>query len=287
MTKLHLLCAAILSASIAIPPTASAQSASQTKPMVFDVTTVKPHGANTGMFGVFILPDSVNGSTVTLNALVQVAYGLTGPGQIIGGPEWTKADLYEVQGKISPADLELMKTMSPADKALRRSEMLQTLLADRFQLKVHTAPKQVPVYDLVVAKGGVKMRDSATDSDTNLDKDKDGKPLSGIHFLKDTGVAQLYSMQAFALLLSSPSVGLDRPVHDKTGLTGTYNFTINWSVYTTRVRRDVNGAVLGSDPTDDAPSIFTALKELGLKLEPSTGEIETVVIDKVEKPTLD
>ena len=286
MNLIHLLSAVILTAFIALPHAASAQDPSLTR-AAFDVTTVKPHGANTGIFGVFILPDSVNGSQVTLNTLVQAAYGLTSPAQVIGGPEWTKSDLYDVQGKISAADLEQMKILNTADKALRRRELLQSLLADRFQLKVHTTPKQVPVYDLVVAKGGAKLRDSATDSDTNLDKDKDGKPLSGIHFLKDTGVAQLYSMQAFAELLSSPSVGLDRPVHNKTGLTATYNFTINWSVYTARVRRDLNGAVLGSDPTDDAPSIFTALKELGLKLEPSTGEIETVVIDKVEKPTLD
>jgi bla regulator protein BlaR1 len=85
-------------------------------------------------------------------------------------------------------------------------------------------------------------------------------------------------MNSFADMLAMPAAFVGRPVVDKTGLTGTYNFTLDWSVYSAH-------AAAGLSPEEDATSIFTALGKIGLKLQPAMGDMETIVIDHVEKPS--
>jgi uncharacterized protein (TIGR03435 family) len=153
--------------------------------------------------------------------------------------------------------------------------MMQALLAERFKLKVHPAIKQLPVYELVLAKSASKLIDSATDTNPKLDRGEDGKPRMGIKVLSvNASIVEGYSMTAWAGFLSQPVCKLGRPVLDKTGLTGTYDFPINWSVYM-------------NDPAlqEDEGAIFGALKEVGLQLHPATGPIDTLVIDHIEKPT--
>jgi uncharacterized protein (TIGR03435 family) len=89
-------------------------------------------------------------------------------------------------------------------------------------------------------------------------------------------------MKSLASALSIPSAFVGRPVIDKTGLTGTYDFTLHWSVHPAQ---SVNGIGTYVPPSDDAPSIFSALQEVGLKLQPATGFIEIIVIDHVERPS--
>jgi uncharacterized protein (TIGR03435 family) len=137
----------------------------------------------------------------------------------------------------------------------------------------------------VVVKGGSKLRDAATETNPSLEKGKDGKPLTGVLLQRrDTSLAQGYSMASLADFLSAPYAGVGRPVVDKTGLSGTYDFTLHWSVYTAQVKVQ-DGVAVGSLAGDDAPSIFGALGEVGLKLQPATGPIEIVVIDHIEKPS--
>lgn len=240
----------------------------------FDVATIKPHPGMLTMIGVMNTPDGVDGSAATLPLLIQYAYGLRTEDQVSGGPDWAKTDRFDVHAKMSEADIAAMDKLSPAEKTGRRALMFQALLAERFKLKTHSETKQIPVYDLVVAKGGSKLRDSATDSTPTLGVDKDGKPQTRIRSLKDTSIVQAYSMKAFADFLSQPAfrAGPGRPVLDKTGLTATYDFTLNWSLY------------MDGSP-DNAGVIFDALREVGLKLQPSTGPVEMIVIDHVERPT--
>jgi uncharacterized protein (TIGR03435 family) len=266
-------------------PAATASTNAAPAP-AFDVATIKPHaaGARVSWMGVQETPDGLTGSMTTLTMLMQYAYGLRNENQVFGVPDWARADRYDIQAKMSEADVAEIKGLSPAEGKARRQLMLRALLAERFQLKTHPDTKQVPVYELVVAKGATKLKDAATDTNPQLGMGKDGKPWTGIRFMKDTSVAQGYSMSSLADLLSAPFAGVGRPVVDKTGLTGTYDFTINWSVYTAQVVVQ-NGVATGSAAGDDAPSIFGALKEIGLKLQPATGAIDTVVVDHVEKPT--
>lgn len=249
----------------------------------FDVATIKPHQGVLTMTGVMDAPDGVNGSAATLSMLVEYAYGLRSDDQVSGGSDWAKSDRFDVQARMGEADIAAIEKLNPAEKKARLRLMMQELLAERFQLKVHSATKQVPVYDLVVAKSGSKLQDAATDTRDTPRKGKDGKPLHG--FLSwNTGktVAQGYSIKNLSDFLSQPICALGRPVVDKTGLTGTYNFTLDWTPPHPGVRL---GAESESASQEDATSVFTALGEVGLKLQPSTGPIDTIVIDHAEHPT--
>ena len=197
----------------------------------FDVATIKPHdkGVIRGM-GLRYLPDGVNG-TVSLQMLVSNAYDLRTPDQVSGGPDWVKNDSFDVQAKMGAADAAAMDKLSNEGKIALCERMLQTLLAERFKLKVHSETKMVPVYEMVLAKGASKLIDSATDTNPKLDRGKDGKPLMGIQSMRVTSIVEGYSMTEWAGFLSQPVAGVGRPVLDKTGLTGTYDFPINWSVY--------------------------------------------------------
>jgi uncharacterized protein (TIGR03435 family) len=247
----------------------------------FDVATIKPHVGAMRMMGLQYLPDGVSG-TVPLSMLMSNAYGLQTPNQVSGGPDWVKTELFDVQAKMGAADAAVMDKLSTDDKNAYRQRMLKTLLADRFKLSVHTGTKQVPVYELVVAKGNSKLIDSTTDPNPKLDRGEDGKPHMGIRWSKDTCLVEAFSMSAWAGFLSQPVSGVGRPVLDKTGLTSTYDFPLNWSVYSARPTTPSAG-----DPAalDDTTSIFGALKEVGLQLHPATGPIDTVVIDHTEHPT--
>jgi len=258
----------------ALPPLADASPTHS-----FEVATIKPfqQGAHK-FFGIVITPDGVNASGASLAMLVRYAYGLQTADQVSGVPDWAKTDQFDVQAKMSAADIAEVQKLSYEEGTARLKQMLQTLLAERFKLKVHSETKQVPVYELVVAKGGSKLRDAATDPNPPLGKRADGKLATGIRFLKDTAIVQM-SLTSFVSFLSQPVARVERPVLDKTGLIGTYDFTLNWSVYS-------NGA--GSSPgspEDNTASIFGALQEVGLKLRPAIGPIDIIVIDHVEQPS--
>jgi uncharacterized protein (TIGR03435 family) len=273
----------LIAQNVAAPAAASSPTptASATAAPAFDVATIKPFrpGPQTFM-GIVDTPNGVHASDANLAMLVVYAYGLRTEDQVTG-PDWAKTERYEVVAKMSAADIAEIQKMSNAEGTARRALMLQALLAERFQLKAHSETKMVPVYELVVAKGASKLKEAATDPNPPLGRGEDGKPHQGTKFLKDTSVWQAWSMENLAGFLSQPVVGVGRPVLDKTGLTTTYDFPINWSVYSAGA-----GAPLGS-PEDNTASIFGALKEVGLQLHPATGPIDIIVIDHVEKPTAD
>jgi uncharacterized protein (TIGR03435 family) len=249
----------------------------------FDVATIKPHEGIISVSGMMNRPDGLNASAATLSEMIVFAYGARSDDQVSGGPAWIKTDRYDVEGKISAYDAAAFQKLSPDAMKERRRQMLRALLEDRFRLKVHLVTKDVAVYDLVVAKGGPKMKDAATDTDEHVRKGSDGKPISGVMwFLKDSMSAQGYSMGSLANMLSQPYAAVGRPVVDKTGLTGGYNFTLDWSP---QMKAGPGGPAIATTPSEDAPSIFTALQELGLKLQPTTGPEQTVIIDHVERPS--
>jgi uncharacterized protein (TIGR03435 family) len=158
--------------------------------------------------------------------------------------------------------------------------MLQTLLAERFNLKVHHETRQLPVYELVVAKGGSKLKPIG-DDDPGIIKGVDGQIIKGSMARFDRSgkmIVQQYSMPQLAILLTQLARELDRPLSDKTGLPGKYNFTLNWS--------PTIHSIASHTDADDTLSIFTALQEdLGLRLQPSTGSVEVLVIDHIDKPS--
>jgi uncharacterized protein (TIGR03435 family) len=160
------------------------------------------------------------------------------------------------------------KPEAKADSGKQNRQMVQTLLADRFQLQFHRDVKELPVYVLTVAKNGPKLQE-AKDARHGIA----GRPRS----IESKGA----DMPALAATLARR---LGRTVIDKTGLTGLYDFTLTFSPIDAPA---VGPAGQLSPETDSAePSIFTALQaQLGLKLESSKGPVAVLVIDRAEKPS--
>jgi uncharacterized protein (TIGR03435 family) len=257
----------------------------------YDVVSVKPvdpatdHSFKVLMNGLTVrmgflyTPDGVHWGGVTVSNLIRDAYGgamkLPNEDSVTGLPGWAKSEIFEVQGKMSDAQAAAFAKLGKDEQQEQREVMLRALLADRFKLKVHREPKQVADYELIVAKGGPKMKEGDAPN-PNGPKTRDGKAMTGSYLAGGAGkvTAQAYGMEALANFLGQQSTGVGRMVNDKTGLTGKYSFTLNWTP-------DASG-------DDSGPSIFTALEEqLGLKLQPGTGTINTVVVDHVERPTQD
>ena len=146
--------------------------------------------------------------------------------------------------------------------------MLQSLLADRFKLKVHRAMNEIPVYVLLVAKNGPKFKESAPDAIESA--------RIGVNGRNQTITAAKMSMDQLAQLI--PSVFfMERPVVDRTGFTGTYDF---------RIEATPESRMSGDDPDLKNISAFTAIQQqLGLRIEQQKGMVEVLVVDVIEKPS--
>jgi uncharacterized protein (TIGR03435 family) len=196
------------------------------------------------------------------------AYNLS-PGLVSearGVPSWINSERYDIVGE-TPGEIR-----PPNEEVLR---MFRALLEDRFKLKIHREQKEVSVYNLVLAKDGAKMHESAA---------LPGKE-PGLVIQPGATSARLPARNAtvaqFASLLQR--VIMDRPVVDKTGLSAKYDFDLEWRHAGTQLDRGLPPEKPGDDP-DGKPDIFAAIQQLGLKLEPAKARVEVLVIDHVEKP---
>ena len=223
-------------------------------PLAFEAASVKPASRDRGSVMYYRTPPGgrVSVSNATLKLLIQNVYRVRSF-QVSGGPSWIVTEGWDIEA--TPGS-----NARPAITPEQRDEMFKTLLADRFHLVLHRETKELPVYDLVVAKGGSKLQLSG-------DEPGFGMTNTGSITFKKTTVS------TFANVLSGV---LDREVIDKTGIQGNFNVDLHW---TPDERADAQ--------LDDAgPSIFTAIQEqLGLRLESSKGPVEIFVIDHVEKPS--
>jgi len=236
----------------------------------FDVATVKPSSTPPGH-------NSLNGAidglkaTMTLDRLIEHAYDLR-TFQLTGGPPWISSDVWDIQAKFDAPELSPTGLDPAARKAWieRQRQRLQSLLADRFQLKCHFAEKQLPIYELQVAKVSSKLQPTTAPEGRqhSIGIGDNGRRVD----FKGTGI----TMEELAAALSGQ---LERMVVDKTGLTGAYDLHTMWA-------RDAAPAADSDAPS--LPTIFTALEEqFGLKLVPAKGPVQVLVIDSVEKPSAD
>jgi uncharacterized protein (TIGR03435 family) len=206
--------------------------------------------------------------TGTLRRMILYGYGLQ-DFQLSGGPDWVSTATWVMSAKNDTPDPDFSK-MSKAELQVmydKRMQQVQAMLMDRFQLKCHIAPKEMPTYELVQARGGAKLKP------TTADTSKQNSSSSSGHGLLMHEAATGVTTERMASLLTTE---MDRMVVDKTGLTGSYDLTLDW----------VQDAPSGSTDAPSGPTIFTALEEqLGLKLVPAKGPVPVLVIDSVEKPS--
>jgi uncharacterized protein (TIGR03435 family) len=223
-------------------------------PPAFDVASIKP-----------VAPPFPNGAgpwTTThgrfrtevtdVRAVIGWAYNVL-VSQVKGGPDWIDSEPYDFDARADNSDA--------GPKQIR--VMLQTLLADRFKLAVHRETQTAQVYTLTVGKNGSKLQDA-----------KDGRK----NYINQTGPGQVTFTENQGLhgLINVLSTLLSAPVLDETGLTGYYNFSLDFT----------NPRDPRPRQADSPPELFTAVQEqLGLKLEAKKGPVEVLVIDHMERPS--
>jgi len=252
------------------------------KTPAFDVVSIKPHkvGGNSG--GWRWLPDGLSIKDTTLKVLIGSAYGMFDD-QISGAPGWT-SDRFDVEAKMDDEAAAAFQKLPKEQQATQRGLMLQSLLADRCKLKIHYETKEHPTYALVIAKGGFKLKEADPNNTyANGIKVPEGRPRAGLMMVQDGKITG----QAITTSRLAAQLGgwLRSPVVDKTGLTGKYDFTLQWSP-DEGGGMTMQGAGRPTPSDDSGPSIFTALQEqLGLKLESTKGPVEIIVIDHIERPS--
>jgi uncharacterized protein (TIGR03435 family) len=267
---------------IAAHGVAPGQSAPAKPAMTFDVVSIKPDKSEAGPFKIGFPADG-DGLSVTnipLSYIIQYAYSFERGDLVSGVPAWAKSERYDIQAKVAAADLAAWRELSDD----RRRLMLQAILADRFKLKIHRQPADMPVYELVVANSGAKLKDAKPGDPGEL-KGPDGSVIRGmLHTGLGQFTAQDTPMEELALTLSDYT---GRQVVDKTGLMGRYDFTLQFTPepgYGPEGRSASRRGESVAASENPGPSVFTAVQEqLGLKLEPAKTSVEGLVVDSVER----
>ena len=207
--------------------------------------------------------------------------------RILGAPEWLKGgERYDVEAKVSEGDLSEWK--KPAAQPAMLRAMLQTLLAERCKAVVHREMKEVPVYELVVAKSGSKLKPAETTDAAELkEKHPNGRVIpGGTMVVPGSNPGQLNFFAATIVSLTQALTNVSgRPVVDKTGLTGRYDISLQIEA-PAPPRPSGAGEQTQEATSEPGLSIFTLVQEqLGLRLESAKGQVETLVIDHIERPS--
>ena len=278
------LLAAALLALAQSPPPSFAQSKAVDTPAAFDVAVIRPTashdvmGSSHSHIWSAATDGHIRAQNVTPLALIQYAFALPEI-RIEGAPEWIRSKKFDMEAKSDPAADEQFGKLPSDEARARKLRMLQALLADRFALKVHEETRTLPIYALVVAKGGPRFGPSRKNGTTVGTTTVNGNVTMTIQGTDHT----------LRLLAEQLSRSLSRVVVDKTGLDGRFDLTLKWVSDNLAAAGAPAAAgtpaAAGSDGPG-GPSLFTALQEqLGLKLESEKGPVTILVIDRIEPPS--
>jgi uncharacterized protein (TIGR03435 family) len=271
----------------------------------FEVASIKPSHSQDPGTHIGIPAGRFTATNVTAKTLIKFAYNGNQGGfslrddQVSGGPSWIESEKFDIDAKVQDSLVEGQEKQLPFDQwTVQIRLMLQSLLEDRFKLKVSHETRQLPVYVLVVGKNRPKLTHSTVAPIGPLGSNPPGSappkgPLLGLkrdQITGDqiTGVGMPLGPLA-ELLSQQPELG-GRMVLDQTGLKDTYDFTLHWTPENpTNAPNGPDGSQAPASappPDSSAPSIFTAIQEqLGLRLESQTGPVHVLVIDHVEEPS--
>jgi uncharacterized protein (TIGR03435 family) len=252
----------------------------------FEVASIRP-APDQGFQRVRPLPGRLS-AVASVRILMQNAYTLQ-PFQIVNAPEWVASDRYEVEAKAE----------GNADRA-QIFLMVQSLLEDRFRLKVHHETRELPVYTLVAAKGGPKLPAPKEGSCVSADASPNwaggripppgqdrppASPCGGVMvMLEQSGARMQGGKVPMSELVRTLTLVLGRMVIDKTGYTQLFDVKLDF--LPDAISSALPPPPPGASVDPNQPSIVTALQErLGLKLESAKGPVDVLVIDHVERPT--
>ncbi len=235
----------------------------------FEVATIKPASPESMGRSLGWEKRRFAAHDTTLSQMMQFAYNVQAK-QIVGEPGWFDSETFDIEAQSEKAEPSV-----PEWRA-----MMQKLLAERLGLTLHHEQRVMSAYVLAVAKGGTKLSETA-------EADKDGEGfLPGVRIQRG---AHMW-MRVLGVKASMPElaaelqrVETDRPVVDKTGLTGRYNFS-----FTATSIKPFFAGESAATGEDAPPELFTALREqLGLRMEPEKTAVDCLVLDKVAKPLMD
>jgi uncharacterized protein (TIGR03435 family) len=257
----------------------------------FEVASIKPDRSGTGMRRLMMMPGRFTATNIPVSMLIKFAYNLQSNDQLMGGPDWINSDKYDIEGKEFDSFVKSMKGY-PWDEAGEQIRLIvQSMLADRFSLKVSRTTQELPVYALVVAKHGPKL----TETKLPVPPPMGGKPAANQKFqgIRFKGFGHLEgSATTTGFLAEVLTHQLGRLVVDDTGLKGRYDFALKWTP--DQEERALFMKAAGGDPSmgkapsaeASGPSIYTALQEqLGLKLKAEKTAVEVLVIDHIDRPS--
>jgi uncharacterized protein (TIGR03435 family) len=231
----------------------------------FEVASVKLNPSMGNNVSINLKPGGVLECTnASLPMLITMAYNVR-DNQISGAPGWAESERYDIVAKPSAEDRAAEPTNPSESSGQRMRQRLQALLAERFGVVLHTEDREMPVYALVVAKGGAKMTPSTADNGPSINMSE--------HKL----VGKKVSMQRFAEAILSNRLG--RTTIDETGLKGEYDFVIEFA--------PEEGSGPAGPPTDfpGAPFLTAMREQLGLRVEAAKGPVKYLIIDKAEHPS--
>jgi uncharacterized protein (TIGR03435 family) len=240
----------------AISQTSNSQGATAPTPLSWDVVSIKPHKQLDDSSTMQWNSDGIEFRNMTLHALFLNAFEIRSESQITGYPAWVNSERFDIQAKMDAETADTYRKLKSPESGRQWRSFMRQILDEHFGMKSHVEKRELPVYNLVVAKQGLKLKESADD----------GKGMSSM----GQGKLTAHRAQVGSLTLSlSGTVG--RVIIDKTGLTALYDIDLAWSP---------------DNEPDTGPSIFTALQDqLGLKLESAKALIDVVVIDHIERPS--
>jgi len=241
------------------------------KAPAYEVVSIRQTKGNIDSARIMDLPDGFSMRNLTSEPLITEAYGVRDD-QVSDWPGWATSIRFDIEAKMDLETADALHKLPKREQESQRQLMLQSLLADRFKLKIHRTSKVRTAYELVLAKGGSKMKEDNPPTDKNGIKWQEGVTPATDWSISDgkiTGHAMPISV-----LASHLTGAVDGIVADKTGLTGRYDVDLKWDP------KDEQG------PYSIEPLIFTALEEqLGLQLKPTKTTVETIVIDHLEMPS--
>lgn len=277
---------------ILICGSASAQLLHPASPMPsFAVVSVRPTDPNQDLGHGGITADTYRADRATLKDVIAYAFGLGYDRELVNAPSWLASQHFDIQGKLDEDQVAMRRTLSRDDRDQQMRLMVQSMLAERFHLTYHFETRELAVYDLEIAKSGLKCTLDTTSKPAIADPSRprfrwanmppppppppgwhppspeEQKPLAQSLHLRTKG-------WPFWLVVTSlshqPELG-GWPVIDKTGLEGAYDCEMNWS------QVDSEGA---------NQSFFSAVQDqLGLKFQPTKGPVEVLVIDSISQPS--
>lgn len=255
-------------------------------PLSFEVASIKPSEGDGRMVRIQMSPGGrYTASGVNVKMLMQQAFDIRDY-QILGGPAWMSSTPFDITAKAEDPNVTRDQVR----------QMLQSLLAERFQMKFHRETRELPIYSLLVGKNGPKLplSENQPSPEAPASQAKAGTSTGsasgarGNATMMSIGRGQMNAqgapMSAFVNMLAQQ---LGRPVLDKTDLKGNYDIKLEWTP--DESSRTIPGAAgVDAPPAGDTsgPSIFTAVQEqLGLRLVSDRGPVEVLVIDSLEKPS--